>query len=190
MKKVIFLALAISALGCKSSRATAPKMENKTVDLIGKHSVKELLEPPYRDWFSKGYENYTPDEASMEKLKSLTNNISITIFMGTWCRDSQQQVPHFYKILHQLGIEEKNVTLIAMDRNKTTPEQLEAGLSITNVPTFIFYKTLRSGRRKRDTNTAEKTKELNRIVESPVESLEKDMLKILSGQKYTNTYQK
>jgi hypothetical protein len=50
---------------------------------------------------------------------------------------------------------------------------LEDGFDITNVPTFIFY---RNG------------KEINRIVESPVISLEKDMLSILAGEVYKHTY--
>ena len=95
--------------------------------------------------------------------------------MGTWCEDSQNQVPRFYKILQQLDFNLKKVQLITVDRSKKTPENLEAGLNITNVPTFIFYKN---------------STEIQRIVESPVETLENDMLKILSNQEYRHTYQK
>jgi thiol-disulfide isomerase/thioredoxin len=94
--------------------------------------------------------------------------------MGTWCEDSQHQVPGFYQVLEQLKFDEKQVSLIIVDRTKTTPDHLEKDKNITNVPTFIFYKN---------------GKELQRIVESPVESLEKDMLKIVSGQPYKHTYE-
>lgn len=192
MKKLILLAFAIFSFGCKSGRPTAAKMENKTAtlsnELLGKQPVKVLFNAPYREWFSAGYENYKPDAATVSELKGLGNNISVTIFMGTWCGDSKEQVPHFYKILHEVGFEEKNVTLIMVDRNKTTPEKLETGLEISYVPTFIFYKTTRSGGRRAEGKREEKTKELNRIVESPVETLEKDMLRILSGQQYKHTY--
>ena len=60
-----------------------------------------------------------------------------------------------------------------MDRNKTTPDTYENGLNITNVPTFIFY---------------EKGVEINRIVESPIKSLEEDMLEILTGSSYKPNY--
>jgi len=61
-----------------------------------------------------------------------------------------------------------------MARDKTTPEQFEKGLHITNVPTFIFYKN---------------GKEVNRIVESTVIYLEQDMLDIVSGNKYKHIYE-
>ena len=60
-----------------------------------------------------------------------------------------------------------------MDRNKTTPGAFEEGLNITNVPTFIFYNN---------------KKEINRIVESPVENLEQDFLSIVSGKPYKHIY--
>jgi hypothetical protein len=65
------------------------------------------------------------------------------------------------------------VRLITLDRNKTTPELFEKGLNITNVPTFIFY---------------EKGIEINRIVETPIVSLEQDMLDILSRKDYKPNY--
>lgn len=100
--------------------------------------------------------------------------MSVTVFMGTWCDDSQLQVPGFFKILDALQFNQANVTLIAVDKNKTTPEKFEKGLDMTNVPTFIFYKN---------------GKEIHRIVERPIQTLEEDMLKILSGQSYKHAYQ-
>ena len=60
-----------------------------------------------------------------------------------------------------------------MTEEKTTPDNLEKDLDIFNIPTYIFKKN---------------GKEINRIVEFPVETLEKDVLKILSGQEYKNIY--
>ena len=61
-----------------------------------------------------------------------------------------------------------------MDRDKKTPTGSATENGITNVPTFIFYKD---------------GKEVNRIVESPVEFLEDDILAILSGSDYKHTYE-
>jgi len=65
------------------------------------------------------------------------------------------------------------IQLIGMSEQKTTPQNYEKGLEIFNVPTYIFKKN---------------GKEINRIVEFPVETLEKDIFKILSGQEYKNIY--
>ena len=63
--------------------------------------------------------------------------------------------------------------VVAMTREKTTPEGYEEGYGIINVPTFIFYRG---------------EGELGRIVEYPIESMEADMVKILSGLPYRHAY--
>lgn len=205
MKKSILLLLMAAAFGCKSPKAAStaanPEPVKETAstpktaktaegDLLNEGSVQDLFADPYRAWFTSGYENYKPDVATVTKLRDLTNGISVRIFMGTWCEDSQNQVPKFFKIAHEAGFDKEDVTLIFVSKEKTTPEKLESGLNITNVPTFIFYKTTVSGaRRNSKEKREEKTKELNRIVESPRETLEKDMLRILSNESYKHSYQ-
>jgi hypothetical protein len=56
---------------------------------------------------------------------------------------------------------------------KQSPEHEERGLNILRVPTLIVY----------DNNN-----ELNRFVEYPVESIEKDLLKMLSRLPYKPNY--
>lgn len=108
------------------------------------------------------------------EIKNKLKEYTITIFMATWCEDSDEQVPEFYKILENADFPLSKVKQIAMDRDKTTPEQFEKGLNITNIPTFIFYKN---------------GKEVNRIVESPRISLEQDIIDIISGKNYKNSYE-
>jgi len=36
--------------------------------------------------------------------------------MGSWCGDSQEQVPKFYKIISLLNFDENKIQLIAVDR--------------------------------------------------------------------------
>ena len=93
--------------------------------------------------------------------------------MGTWCEDSQRETPNFIKILKQVDFDFNNLELITVNREKITPQGLENGLNITNVPTFIFYKD---------------GKEINRIVEFPIESLEEDMINILTNKDYKHAY--
>ncbi len=141
--------------------------------LIGKTKKSDLERTPFNEWFENGYNDYHPNIEIINQIKELPLDYTITIFMGTWCEDSQIQVPKFYKILNEINFSEKKINLITMKRDKTTPEQLEKDLNITNVPTFIFY---------------ENGKEVNRIVESPIENLELDMLTILSKKPYKNIY--
>ena len=93
--------------------------------------------------------------------------------MGTWCSDSRRDSPAFFKLMDFLKIKENKLELIAMTLEKTTPNNLEKGLEIYNIPTFIFKKN---------------GKEINRIVEFPIETIEKDIYNILSGKEYKNAY--
>ena len=141
--------------------------------LIGEIAVSELKDAPYSEWFVDGYDAYSVKDAAKNELGTLLDGVHIKIFMGTWCSDSQREVPRFSKILDVLEFPSENSELVAMDRDKITPDQLEEGLNIQRVPTFIFYKDNR---------------ELGRIVEYPIVSLEEDMLTILSESEYEHAY--
>ena len=193
MKMILFFLSTIVLVGCncakeKTNQKNAPEMISEmnsesindtvayeeSVMLLGKANKTGLLRDPFRIWFADGYKNYNPDPETMEKLKPLLKNVDINVFMGTWCSDSQREIPHLYKILEASGFDENKLTLIAVTEEKNTPQNYEAGLNIEYVPTMIFS---REG------------KEMGRIVESTVETLEKDMLAILGGAHYKHTYE-
>ena len=86
--------------------------------------------------------------------------------MGTWCSDSRREVPRFLKIIDGLNIPQENISIYCVDRDLSTENNEIDNLNIKAVPTFIFYRD---------------NIELGRIVEAPTESLEIDMVKILTG---------
>lgn len=194
MKKVILILSATLLVACNSSKDKKNSLENSaiematensnkkindtvpyedTVMLLGESNRQGLLMEPFKEWYNLGYSHYrTAPEVAIE-LKPLLEDVSISVFMGTWCEDSQRDVPHLYKILDDTGFDESNLTLVNVNDEKTTPQGLEDGKDIINVPTIIFYKD---------------GVELGRIVEYPIETVEKDMLKILSGKNYKHAY--
>ena len=93
--------------------------------------------------------------------------------MGTWCSDSIDFVPGFFKLMDHIKFRKRNIELIGLDVDKKNPNEDELKYEIINVPTFIFYNN---------------DEEINRIVELTIESLEKDILKILDGSGYQNAY--
>jgi thiol-disulfide isomerase/thioredoxin len=141
--------------------------EGETI-MVGRIDRQGLQQPPFSEWFSSGYAQYRLDEASLDGLQTALNEIEILAFLGTWCSDSQYEIPHLFKILDHLGYNLKGLTLIALSNQpefyKQSPQGEEQDWNIEYVPTVIF---LKGGR------------EIGRIVESPMESLEKDMVKIL-----------
>ena len=176
MKKILFLLATVFLMGSKSTTTDKDFLKTETQQqdiLLGKQNRESLKKTPYNSWFTPNYETYNVNEEALKILTPLLKGVKVTIFMGTWCGDSKRETPRFYKIADAAGLKDKNITLITMSRSKDTPENYEKGLNITNVPTFIFYKN---------------GKEINRIVEYPMESLEKDMIAILSGKAYKHAY--
>ncbi|MDD5507361.1 MAG: thioredoxin family protein [Bacteroidales bacterium] len=118
-------------------------------------------------FYQQEYASYSPDAEILRLIGQKLDDCQLTVVMGTWCGDSQEQVPRFYKILDQLRFPEDQLTLICVDRKKKTIHADIQPLNIQLVPTFILYR-----------NGAE----AGRIVETPSETLEKDILNILRPQ--------
>ena len=150
------------------------KTEVKTNDLVGIVSIKQIQESEHSIWYNKEVGSYVVDvetladfENNPERIKSL----SVKVFLGTWCSDSRREVPRFNNIMSFLNI--NNIEYIGLDRDKKSPSKLEKGMDIHHVPTFIIYQN---------------GKEVNRIIETPVKSLEKDLIAIIQAKKYTPNY--
>tara|TARA_R110001583_G_scaffold165090_1_gene317594 strand:+ start:444 stop:1016 length:573 start_codon:yes stop_codon:yes gene_type:complete len=188
MKKLIFCFIALTTISCSTSKkvvSTTVKedvtsikiietaIKDEAGNLIGVATKDSFLQEPYANWFSPNYEDYSINEPIIKQLKPLLKKVTIKAFMGTWCGDSQEQTPVFYKILDNVDFDYTNLELVSVDRSKTTPDNLQEGFDIERVPTFIFYK---------------EGKEIGRFVEYPRESVEEDILKIVSGLPYKHSY--
>lgn len=146
--------------------------------LWGEINRDGLTTGAYKEWFQENYNHYNTDIKSLHFLEEALQEYTIHIFMGTWCGDSKKEVPAFLKILDSLHFPASQLQITALSRDpdkyKQGPEHEEKGLNIHRVPTFIFYK-----------NGIEQ----NRIVESPVETLELDLSNIINGNHYKSNYQ-
>jgi hypothetical protein len=191
MKRSFLLIVVILALlaGCrstlKSSTITTPQpsvssevtnemaehvwdFRDATTWLLGDINPDWLYNEPHGEWYSRGFNDYNPDSTVMEEVKKLnTEDLTITIVLGTWCPDSRREVPRFMKIIDLWGLSMEKIHMIGVDINKIAPLGDFSLLDIKRVPTFIFYK---------------KNVEAGRIIEVPVTSLEQDMVKILKDK--------
>ena len=171
MRNLFFL-LVIMVWSCTSQSQNLNKEiteEGKKPYLLGKIDKEGLSSANYQEWFLNGYNEYRPNEDVIDKLSEKLKEYNIQVFMGTWCGDSRREVPRFYKILEAANYALDQLTVVAVsakpDLYKQSPDHEEKGLNIHRVPTFIFYKN---------------DKEVNRIIEHPVTTLEEDILNILS----------
>ena len=195
MKKLVFVFTLLSIIACKNASekdvATEESSEeiseialegynNRVPDeedggemLLGKITCKELQEEPFNEWFVESFNNHTLDSTRIDSIKPLLKNVSIKVFMGTWCEDSQREVPALQKILEAADYKEDQVEMIAVTHDKDAPQEFEKDYELEYVPTIIFFKD---------------GAEMNRIVEYPQETLEKDMMNILNGRAYKHYY--
>lgn len=172
MKKIILLFILtfnISSCTAQEKRAT----KNASGDLIGITARADFDQQPYTKWFQPNYNNFTVDKSTVKKLKKALRGVTIKAFMGTWCGDSKRETPKLYKLLNLADFNLRNLEMVTVNRAKRTPDNLQKDHNILRVPTFIFYK---------------KGEEIGRFVEYSRETLEKDILKILTGQKYKHSY--
>ncbi|MFM2268592.1 MAG: hypothetical protein RL757_2033 [Bacteroidota bacterium] len=163
---------------CFCSSVFAQTALLKTEKLLGLVKESDLKVAPYDTWYVKNMNDYHPNPAVMLDFKGISfKNWRVKIFFGTWCGDTKREMPRFMKVLHEIGFPIENVKLIAVDDDekyqKQSPTHEERGMSIYRVPTFIFY---------------EKDVEMARITETPAESMERDVLKILKKQPYSSNY--
>jgi tetratricopeptide (TPR) repeat protein len=187
MRTIIFFVMAIAIIAntsCHPKSIPQQSLNREVTDgkgnkmLLGECNKEKLLQEPYGSWFNKNYADYKPDTLTCEILKSKLSGKKLVIFMGTWCGDSRREVPRIFKIFDYCGIKSSQIRLIMLsnqDSNyKQSPAHEERGLEIHRVPDLIVYK---------------KKEEAGRIIESPIVSLEKDLLAITSNEKYIPNYE-
>ena len=145
--------------------------------LLGKTTRERLAQAPFDSWYIKNYESYIVDSNIAAQAKPLLGNKRFLLFMGTWCGDSRREVPRMYRILDYCQVKPAQITLINLSNSDTaykqSPGHEEQGLNIRRVPTLLIF---------------EGKREIGRVVESPVTSLEKDILAIVTGQPYEHRY--
>lgn len=152
------------ALQGTRSLVKALTQKDKSMILIGKKTRGDLKILPHDIWFKENYNRYEGDGEVLQKLRPLLAGVTVTIVIGTWCPDCHTGTPAFYKIMDGAGFDEKNITLITVDRGFKGSEDVKEALALSKLPTIVFF---REGR------------ELGRIIETPTDSFEKDMLGIV-----------
>jgi tetratricopeptide (TPR) repeat protein len=187
MKTIIFIVMAIAIMAnasCHSKLVPQPSFNREVADskgnkiLLGLCSRVRLHEEPYGTWFNKSYADYEVDTTTCRILKPALAGKEFVIFMGTWCADSRREVPRMFRVLDYCGVASSQIKLIMLSNEDSTykqsPSHEERGLEIHRVPDLIVYKN---------------KQESGRIIESPVISLEKDLLAIARDEKYKPNYE-
>jgi hypothetical protein len=147
--------------------------ENDQTILLGNCAPYMLQNAVFSSWFIPNYNNYQIDSNYISAISKAFKKKRMEIFAGTWCGESKADMPKMLKILKAAGVDSTQIKLIFLNNTaaqyKQSPGHEEAGKNIIRTPTYIIYNG---------------TKEMGRIIDSPVESFEKDLLKILRNESY------
>lgn len=151
-------------ISCNTQKNINQVVYNEKVSqkiLLGKIDREGLTKKPFKEWFTKEYDNYTPEAKTIEYLKTrVAENAEIIVVLATWCPDSRREVPRLYKILDEIEFDESKLTVIAVDRDFRANDEDVAQYKIERVPT-IMYKHYGY--------------EAGRITETPKISIESDL---------------
>jgi thioredoxin 1 len=145
----VFLITLGGSLDVRADRYRYPLGDISRAELFERHEV-----------FSKNYEDFE----APAMIDGLPEDLEVQILFGTWCHDSEREVPRVLKLLGSWGVEAQNISLIALDIRKEEPEGRARALGVRYTPTFIF---LSGG------------SELGRIIERPKVSLQDDIERML-----------
>ena len=159
------------ALICIVSFSFAQEFNKKGVEsknneeiLIGKCTYDAIFK--FLPDFDSKMKAYNPDQKIVETLKNKLGDITFIVVLGTWCDDSKDQVPVFAKLISLINYDLNNINYICVDRTKNTQDYNDTDLKIEKVPTFIILRN---------------NKEIGRIIETPVQTMEFDLSKIITG---------
>jgi thiol-disulfide isomerase/thioredoxin len=169
MKKIfialVFIQISIRVYGQEFNKIIIDDETGKQM-LIGECTLDAFQDTAFA-WWNSEYESFEPNISPFEDIHDELKEIYFIVFMGTWCSDSRQLLPRFFKLLDDIAYPLSNVKIICVDRDKKSNIEGEEDYGVSFVPTIIIYKG---------------NDEVGRIVEFPEKSLEEDIADIILNQ--------
>jgi len=91
-------------------------------------------------WFKDNMKYGNADAAAVQSFQKNGSNVYFVVFGGTWCGDTKNLLPVFYRLVDKSGLSNDKITLIGVDRAKTALNNFHKAFNVTRVPTFIVMK--------------------------------------------------
>jgi thiol-disulfide isomerase/thioredoxin len=129
MKYFVFCAVTVLILSaCSSSKIAKTNYQvipdSETKILKGTLNRSLIENDTAFGWFKQNMQYGTVDAYALEKFKEKAGQFTMLVFGGTWCHDTQNLLPKFYRLADKSGLSERSITLIGVDRAKTALNDL------------------------------------------------------------------
>jgi hypothetical protein len=165
--------LVLSLIAPAAHSAEPPAGEAAPEDngvLVGP-GTREQIESSHPSWVQASVSAEIDAEAA-RALASVEPGAELLVFLGTWCGDSEREVPRLWRALDEAGGSVPfTIQYVGVDREKKQPSAPITNYDVRFVPTFIVS---RAGR------------EVGRIVEEAPHGVERDLLALLTGKAQGN----
>jgi len=148
----LLLAATIVLTACASSNLDIAQHgeEMSAVQLFSQHQT-----------FEHNHAAYEVSTAEVNALRQVTKPITIVSLFGTWCHDSEREVPRLVKLITRANNPKITLKLIAVNIKKQAP----AKYHLKYTPTFIVFN--------------DNQQEIGRIVERPKNNIATDIINML-----------
>lgn len=166
MKKIFLLLLTMATVHIASAQSYVREKDPKTGKplLRGKVTFQEVEDESVNKWLYANANAYEPNDADIRELRRIHAPYRFVVFMGTWCSDTHDLLPKFYKVLNQADMDLHAVEMYGVNREKKSLELEHVVYKIERVPTIIVL---------------HQNRELGRITESVTNSIENDLVQIM-----------
>lgn len=169
MTKFLFAAALIALASFTTGKSIAQYhktiMEGDTKILEGLVTRSDIERDTSFKWFKQNYSLGSADVNAVNAFQQNASKFQVVIFFGTWCEDSQNLLPVFYRLADKSNYPDSSVTLIGVTRDKVAPDNLHKAFNVVNVPTFIvMHNGVEVGRVEEYGKYGQIDKELGEIV--------------------------
>jgi cyclophilin family peptidyl-prolyl cis-trans isomerase len=96
------------------------------------------------DGWSEEYRAAQPDQQAVAQLREAAGSYEIVTVLGSWCRDSQREVPRLVRVLDELGVPVFGHRMIGVDRTRRIDDAelaVDAGVerTVERVATIVVF---------------------------------------------------
>ena len=94
---MLLLSSVLFFAGCGEEEYLTKTDSKGSAVYVGKGNEQVFFDHEDLYWFRSGFDDYKPNTDTIEELKKWKNDIYFIAFGGTWCDDTKDLLPKFYK---------------------------------------------------------------------------------------------
>jgi thiol-disulfide isomerase/thioredoxin len=139
----LFMVCFLVGAGCIAGKAQALKLHTELPDaeekmiLFGQVTKNQIIEDSLFGWYKANAKYAKPPQSTIDAIKKAASKVDVVLFVGTWCHDTQQILPKYFKAMEASGFPEERLTIVATNRSKEAPGGWHRVFKVVNVPTII-----------------------------------------------------